>query len=242
MNRTTYEHVDAETDLAVSTYADWPLWKYTIPYPPTVLMGSTGTPDLGTFLAVGSAWAQVITHFMPVGGSVLDIGCGCSKTARFLAPDPRIKSYFGFDPIRDCIDWSNRFVSPVTEGRFVFEHIDLHSDEYNPHGTVVPETFQFPLSSGCIDITIAASLFTHLLEPAATQYLNETWRVLKPGAHAFISLHTQPLAGHDFSGNEARVDVNLGNFLTLAELAGLELKENLGLFCGQETIILVKTH
>ena len=240
MSKSTFEHLAKQTDLAVRTYSTWPVWKYTIPYPSTVLMGSTGTPDLGTFLAVGSAWAQVITHFMPDGATILDIGCGCSKTARFLVSDPRIKAYFGFDPIRDCVEWSNRYVSPFTEGRFIFKHVDLHSAEYNPIGTIKAETFRFPVDTSSADTVIGASLFTHLLEPAATQYLNETGRVLKLGGHAVFSLHTQPADGLDFSGNEGRVDVNMDYFLSLADKAGLALQEDLGLLCGQETIVLVK--
>jgi SAM-dependent methyltransferase len=240
MSMKTFEHVDKQADLAVRTYSTWPVWKYTIPYPSTVLMGSSGTPDLGTFLAVGSAWAQVVTHFMPDGATILDIGCGCSKTARFLAPDPRIKGYSGFDPIRDCIDWSNLYVTPFTQGRFTFDHVDLHSDEYNPNGTIRAETYRFPIDANSVDTVIGASLFTHLLEPAAVQYLNETGRVLKPGGNAVISLHTQPANGLNFSGNEGRVDVNMEYFLSLAGKAGLELQEDLGLLCGQETIVLTR--
>lgn len=240
MPKTTFEHVDEQADLAVRTYSTWPIWKYTIPYPSTVLMGSSGTPDLGTFLAVGSVWAQVITHFMPNGATILDVGCGCSKTARFLAPDPRIKSYLGLDPMRDCIDWSNRYVSPLTDGRFIFEHVDLHSDEYNPNGMIRAETYRFPVASDSVCIVIGASLFTHLLEPAARQYLNETGRVLKSEGHAVFSLHAQPANGLNFSGDEGRVDIDLDYFLSLADKAGLELQEDLGSMCGQETVVLVK--
>jgi len=238
MSKPTFEHVDEVSDLAVRTYSTWPIWKYTIPYPSTVLMGSSGTPDLGTFLAVGSAWAQVITHFMPDGAAILDMGCGCAKTARFLAPDPRVKSYHGFDPIQDCIDWSNRYVRPYTDGRFRFEHVDLHSDEYNPSGKIRAESYRFPVDSDSIDVAVAASHFTHLLEPAAKRYLNETGRVLKSGGIAVFSLHTQPAEGQNFSGTENRIDVNLEYFLTLAKSAGLELKEDLDRLCGQETIVL----
>ena len=240
MSKTTFQHVAEQSNLSTQTYLDWPVWKYTIPFPSTVLMGSSGTPDIGAFLAVGSVWAQIVGHFMPEGAAILDIGCGCSKTARFLAPDPRVKSYFGFDPMRDCIDWSNRYVKPRALGRYSFEHVDLQSDEYNPNGMIRAESYCFPVNSGSIDIAIGASVFTHLLEPAAIQYLSETGRVLKHGGRAVFSLHTEPSDGQRFSGQEGRIDVDPDYFLSLAKMAGLILLEDLGTLCGQETIVLVK--
>jgi len=236
----TFEHVQEQDDLANRTYEDWPLWKYTIPFPSTVLMGSSGTPDIGTFLAVGSVWAQIVTHFMPSGATILDIGCGCAKTARFLAPDPRVDSYLGFDPMRDCIDWSNRFVKPRAQGRFSFEYVDLYSSEYNPDGVIQAEEFCFPTTDNSIDLAIGASIFTHLLEPVACRYLKETGRVLKPGGRAVFSLHTKPAPGQVFSGHEGRVDVDQDYFLSLAARAGLSLLEDLGSLCGQETVVLQK--
>jgi SAM-dependent methyltransferase len=240
MSKTTFEHVDEQANLAVLTYSDWPIWKYTIPYPPKVLMGSSGTLNLGTFLAVGSAWAQVISHFMPDNADILDIGCGCGKTARFLARDARVNSYFGFDPMLDCIDWNNRYICPHTKGRFIFNHVDLRSGEYNPKGTIRVDTYRFPLDSGSIDTVIAASLFTHLLEPATENYLKEIGRVLRDQGCAVLSLHTQPAEGQNFSGREDRIDVRLDYFLSLASRSGLKLRENLGSLCGQEAIVLDK--
>jgi SAM-dependent methyltransferase len=241
MQKKTFQHLDEQSDLGIKTYSDWPIWKYTIPFPSTVLMGSSGTPELGRFLAIGSAWAQVVGHFMPINASILDIGCGCSKTARFLASDPRVKDYFGFDPMRDCIEWSNRYVKPYTEDRFLFEFVDLQSNEYNPYGTIKAESYRFPIETNSIDTVIAASVFTHLLEPATRQYLDQIGRVLKAGGCAIFSLHTEPAKDQNFSGNEGRVDVNLGYFLALAKSAGLSLLEDLGSLCGQEAIVLVKT-
>lgn len=236
--KTTFEHLDEAGDLSRQTFGDWPIWIHTVPFPTPVMMGSSGTHQLETYLVVGSAWWQVVGHYLPAGASVLDIGCGCAKVARFLAADPRVASYVGFDPIASCIAWNRRFVTPLTGDRFRFEHADLYSAEYNPRGTLQPAQFRFPADDGSIDVAIASSLFTHLLEADARHYLAESARVLRPGGRLILSLHTEPPAGLDYAGDEARIDVRLEYFLELAGAAGLALVEDLGSLCGQHALVL----
>lgn len=234
----THQHLDELPGLAAATYGDWPIWRYSLPFPTSVMMGSSGTHQLETYLVVGSSWWQVVAQHLPERGRVLDIGCGCAKLARFLAVDPRVQRYTGFDPIRDCIDWCSRFIAPATDGRFEFVHIDLYSGEYNPRGTVRAAELSFPAADGSIDVAVAASLFTHLLEADACRYLAEAARVLAPQGVLILSLHTEPAAGTRYSGDEARIDVDKEYFLSLAEAAGLQLQEDLGSLCGQDALVL----
>jgi SAM-dependent methyltransferase len=236
--KTTFEHLDEAGDLSSRTYDSWPIWTHTIPFPTPVMMGSSGTHQLETYLVVGSAWWQVIGHYLPARASVLDIGCGCAKVARFLAADPRVERYVGFDPIAACIAWNQRFVVPLTGDRFRFVHADLYSAEYNPNGTLKPDAFRFPVDDHSIDIAIASSLFTHLLEPDAVHYLHEATRSLRAGGRLILSLHTEPPTGIDFAGDEARIDVRLDYFLQLAASEGLSLVEDLGSLCGQHALVL----
>jgi len=237
--KTTFEHIDEAGDLSSQTYGTWPMWKHTIPFPTPVMMGTSGTHQLETYLVVGSAWAQMLSHYLPMGAQVLDIGCGCAKLARFLASDARVAGYIGFDPIASCIAWNQRFVLPLTGPRFRFEHIDLYSAEYNPRGTVDPDRFVFPADDASIDLAVASSLFTHLLEPSACRYLEQSRRVLKPGGKLVLSLHTEPPAGQRFAGDEARIDVDPDYFVQLAAARGLRLHEALGSFCGQDVFVFV---
>ena len=236
--KTTFQHLDEIGDLSARTYADWPIWTHTIPFPTPVMMGSSGTHQLETYLVVGSAWWQVIGHFLGERARVLDIGCGCAKVARFLAADPRVASYVGFDPIASCIAWNQRFVLPLTGDRFRFVHADLYSAEYNPHGTLQPSEFRFPAEDGSIDVAVASSLFTHLLEADAGHYLAESARVLAPQGRLILSLHTEPPEGVDYAGDEARIDVRLDYFLDMAARQGLRLIEDLGSLCGQHALVL----
>ena len=180
-------------------------------------------------------------HYLPENASVLDIGCGCAKTARFLAADPRVARYTGFDPMPSVIAWNNRFGIPYTGERFCFLHFDLYSSEYNPNGQVQACDFRFPAQDSSIDVAIAASLFTHLLEPDAKRYLHETARVLRPAGKIILSLHTEPPEGVNYAGDEARIDVRLDYFLRLAADCGLALVEDLGSLCGQHALVLGKT-
>ncbi|MCB1553180.1 MAG: class I SAM-dependent methyltransferase [Xanthomonadales bacterium] len=237
MRKTTFEHLQDGTDLQQQTYGDWPIWQRTIPFPSNLLMGSSGTHLLETYLVVGSAWWQVLSHDLKPGAAVLDIGCGCAKIARFLALDPRVVQYVGFDPIPQSIEWSNAFVVPRAFGRFRFEHVDLYSAEYNPQGTIQPTAFRFPGDDASYDILIAASLFTHLLEADARHYLAEAARVMKPEGRFVLSIHDEPPEGERYVGGEARVDIALDYFLSMARDSGLDLADDLGSLCGQHALV-----
>ena len=242
MTTTTFEALANTPNLtATSTFADYPVWTHTLALPPQMLMGSTGTYDLAPFLLVGHAWAQFVSHFLAPDSRVLDIGCGCGKTARHLVNDRGVARYVGFDVLKLSIDWSNRFLTPASQGRFEFHHANLSNEMYNPHGAFPASEYRFPVADATVDVAFAASLFTHLLEADCRHYLRETARVLKPGGLAIISLHIEPAAGLRYSGSEARIDVDVDYFVGLAVEAGLNLKERPGDLCGQEMLVFART-
>lgn len=242
MTTTTYEALAGTPDLAAtSTFADYPVWTHTLALPPQMLMGSTGTYELAHFLLVGHAWAQFVSHYLKSDSSVLDIGCGCGKTARHLVSDRGVARYVGFDVLKLSIDWSNRFLTPASQGRFEFHHANLKNEMYNPHGAFSAGEYRFPAGDATVDVAFAASLFTHLLESDCQHYLHETARVLKPGGLAIISVHIEPAEGLRYSGSEARIDVDVDYFVQLAAAAGLELKERPGDLCGQEMLVFART-
>ena len=190
------------------------------------------------FLVLGDAWAQLISHYTRPGCTVLDIGCGCGRTARALITNRDISEYIGFDVIRENVDWCRTFIEPVWRGVCRFHHYDLYSGEYNPNGSLPASTFAFPCANGSVDICFACSVFTHLLEADATHYLREIARVLAPEGTVILSIHNAVSAGQHFVGNETRIDIATDYFLQLAALAGLAEVERIDDFGGQQVPIL----
>ena len=235
--QTMIVHDPAGVQLA--THPGYPVWRHVVPLPSISLMDSIGAATLENFFIVGEAWASVVGRFAPPGASVLDIGCGCGRTARLLLLRPDI-TYLGFDVFRPAIEWAEAYLSPLSGGRFRFAHVDGHSAHYNPRGTLAPREVRFPAGDGSTDVAFAASLFTHLLEPDARHYLAESARCLRRGGVLVASIHDEPPAGVRYSGREDRIDVERGHFVGMAEGAGLRLREDLGSLCGQTALAFEK--
>jgi SAM-dependent methyltransferase len=191
-----------------------------LPLPPESLMFSVGS-SAENFLAVGRIWAQVISAYTPDEATILDLGCGCGRVARFLIENQRVERYIGFDVIRENIGWARQYLAPQWGGKCELYWFDVYSAEYNPSGALPANQLVIPCETGAADIVFAASLFTHLLEPDAIHYLQEIRRVLSPRGKAILSIHTQPRRGMLFSGSESRIDVEPSHFVQLAAQAGL---------------------
>ena len=74
-----------------------PFWNVPM-LPSAQLMGSVGATTIENFYVVGEAWGHVVGSLLPGGGTVLDIGCGCARTARFLLLARNIE-YVGIDNV-----------------------------------------------------------------------------------------------------------------------------------------------
>ncbi len=220
------------------TQTAYHVWKYVIPLPPEELMGIVGARTIENFLIVADAWAQVVSRYTPKNASVLDIGCGCGRTARSLVTNRWITRYIGFDVVPAHIDWCRRYIAPQWQGTAEFHCFDLHSLKYNPGGAIRAKELKFPCENGGIDVVFAASLFTHLLESDAVHYLKEVRRVLSPRGFALLSIHNDVPAGQSFCGTESRVDIDPAYFIELAARAGLREHERIDDLAGQQVFIL----
>lgn len=198
---------------------------------------SAGSPSMAGYLVSSDAWQILLTKYLKPNSQVLDIGCGCGKMARTLAHHPYIKKFIGFDVIRDSIDYCNQVLVPRIGSKFEFHCFDVHSECYNPQGTVKASELVFPAADGSIDLAWGSSLFTHLLEPDAKHYLREVRRVLSPSGMFLPTIHTNPEPGTRYSGNELRVDIEIDYFAELAAEAGLTLAVRLGELCGQYALL-----
>lgn len=211
-----------------------------MPLPPASLQWSVGATTLENFLLVADAWDQAMAPYLQPESTVLEIGCGCGRSARTLLRHPFVSRYVGFDVIAENIDWCKRFLSPASRGRGHFLHYNLHSAEYNSGGEMGASKLVFPVGDASVHLTIANSVFTHLLEPDAIHYLDEIGRTLSPHGHAMLSIHTNVPQGERFSGTEARIDISPAYFRELGEAAHLVVKRQIDEFCGQMLMIFAR--
>jgi SAM-dependent methyltransferase len=223
--------------VGLGTHPNYPVWQHVAPLPNISLMDSIGAATLENFFIVGEAWASVVGRFVGSGETVLDMGCGCGRTARLLLLRPDIR-YIGFDIFKPAIDWAERHLVPRFGDRARFVHFDGYSAHYNPRGSLKPGDIRFPAADAGVDVAFAASLFTHLLEPDANHYLAESARCLRRGGVLVASIHVETRAGERFSGREDRIDVDKDYFVAMAGRAGFSLREDLGSLCGQEALAL----
>lgn len=131
-------------------------------------------------------------HYLPESPRVLDLGCGCGKLARFFCLNPGL-TYVGIDLFAPSIRWCRRAFAPFSD-RFDFIHFDGQSDIYNPTGKIKSSEYVLPLEDSEMDMTICASLFTHLFEADARHYLEEIARITSPAARRSSRSTTRPRA------------------------------------------------
>jgi SAM-dependent methyltransferase len=222
------------------TNAKYGTWKHVIPLPPDSLMWSVGGATIENFIVVGDAWAQVVSRYTQENTTLLDIGCGCGRTARVLSNNRWISKYIGFDVIPENVEWCKRYIAPNWHGSAEFHLFDLYSGEYNPNGAIKAQDVRFPCGDGDIDLVFAASVFTHLLEPDAIHYLAEVSRSLSARGYAVLSIHNNVPAGYRFYGTEARIEIESDYFRQLAGAAGLKEVDRIDDLAGQQAFIFMR--
>lgn len=219
------------------THPGYALWPGIAPLPHPRLMVHVGAESVENFLVVGDAWGQLIASLLAPHAQVLDIGCGCGRTARTLLHHPYVAGYLGFDVVPAYPAWCNHHLSPLSAGRFRFAHLDVHTPRYNPAGQIAGAAARFPATDGSCTLAFAGSLFTHLREPDAHRYLTETRRVLAAGGLLVASTHDQVPANGGWSGDEHRADVAPVHFIAMAQAAGLRHERTIPDVCGQRTFL-----
>ncbi len=226
---------------SLRTNEGYAVWEGIMPLPPASLLWSVGGASLENFLVVADAWDQALASYIRPDTTVFEIGCGCGRSARTLLRHPFVSQYIGFDVIAENIEWCTRFLAPCSQGRARFLHYNLYSTEYNPQAETRASELIFPCEDGSVHLVVASSVFTHLLEPDAAHYLAEIARILAPGGHAALTIHTNVPEGKQFSGTETRIDVVPSYFLEMAAKAGLDAKRQIEDFCGQTLLVLTRT-
>ncbi len=200
------------------------------------LRATTGCPSLSGHLFVADGWNFLLHDLIKENSTVLDIGCGCGRMARSLMINANVKKYIGLDNFSPSIEWCKKYLTPFNQS-FSFHHIDIYSEISNPHGKIRGKNVSFPVESNSIDFIFAASLFTHLMEDDCNAYLSEVKRTLKRGGIFLSTIHTSPRTGHNFSGNEIRVDIDTEYFKQQTSQHNLNFIDDLGILFGQRALI-----
>ena len=118
---------------------------------------------------------------------IVDLGCGCGRIAGILRDYSMgeaggfIGHYTGVDIDPEAVNWCrNNF--PADRFSFILSEnkSSIYGAANNPHK--LPESkYLIPIIADTHDFVFSLSLFTHLLESDMINYLQESYRVLRPG-------------------------------------------------------------
>jgi ubiquinone/menaquinone biosynthesis C-methylase UbiE len=146
--------------------------------------------DLGGsgFVEGGRKIAGMLRKYasMTPDSKVLEIGCGCGRTAIALAEILQDGNYTGMDIERISLE-SAKTNSLLQRKRFSFELLDVHNDLYNPTGRYPATEYVFPYPASSFDVIFMTSVFTHMLTDEVKNYAKEIARVLKPGGRLYVT-------------------------------------------------------
>jgi SAM-dependent methyltransferase len=111
---------------------------------------------------------------------ILDVGSGVGRVAipltRYLSP---AGSYVGVDMWRDGVDWCTSTITPRFPN-FVFRHLDVHHDDFNPSGRVPITATRFHDEDATFDFVMLGAI-NHLTAAELQSLVAEAGRVLRPG-------------------------------------------------------------
>jgi SAM-dependent methyltransferase len=103
---------------------------------------------------------------------VLDFGCGCGRTLRWLAESYPTTEFYGVDVDADAIAWCAK---------------NLEGSTFVNTSKLPP----LPFPSGHFDIVYCFSVFTHLDEALQNIWLSELKRVVRPQGIVILTVHGQ---------------------------------------------------
>jgi SAM-dependent methyltransferase len=151
--------------------------------PPELLVTVTGTSSREWFSVRGRQDAELFRRLAAQQGFtltdrsvVVDLGCGCGRIGRWLAPEVIGGGgrFLGFDINPRLAEWCAA----------------------NLPGEYARNRLRPPLAcaDGAADVLYAYSVLTHLRETTASDWLREIARVLRPGGLALLTFHDEAYA------------------------------------------------
>ena len=151
------------------------------PFPPDRLREITAEPELPLFLWTGLIDTQLVMRLFDEHRSdprqepvrVLDFGCGCGRMTRHLAMRPEKWRVYGCEVNPEHVAWCQRHLPNVQTSR-------------------VPEAPPTGYADAQFDLIFCFSVFTHLPEVRAGQWLHEFARILAPDGIFIMTTHGVP--------------------------------------------------
>lgn len=135
-----------------------------------------GAWDAAEFYATGRDSVNLFIKHLPLGGTIVDLGCGLGRMSFALAP--HFKRVIGIDVSAEMIkraeDWK--------------AHTGVSNVDF-----IVNDGRTIPLPSSSVDACISYLVLQHMPSRALVNgYIREIGRVLRPGARAVIQLPLIP--------------------------------------------------
>lgn len=165
--------------------------------PPSKLRFRVGeSSDPAAFLEVGRRAAGHVVEGLHAAGrpvdtarDVLDFGCGCGRTLRWLTAQFPAVRWHGTDVDAEAIAWCR-------------DHLP---GNYKTNPKLPP----LPFADAQFDAVVGLSVFTHLDEELQSAWVPELRRVLKPGGVLLVSFY----APHVWQNTEEAAAVAGGRFV-----------------------------
>lgn len=149
----------------------------TIPIPPAkIIYDIQGDCDLYGFYAAGQIYANEISNIITAERpkqtlKILDWGCGPARILRHLkSSDGSSWELWGSDYNSQSIAWCQRHFSNI---------------HFMVNGLSPP----IPIEDSCFDVIYCNSVFTHLSAAHHQQWIDEIFRLLKPGGFFIGTFH-----------------------------------------------------
>ena len=160
-----------------------------LPTPPLELIRHVGSVSEENFRQVGMIVAADLFQYGLLANpnhTIADIGCGCGRIALFIAPAlSNSGRYYGFDTWSDGIKWATENVTAYYPN-CTFKVLTLSREE---SGYRSGSSYILDLQDSSCDFVLATSLFTHLRYDATRSYFKEIYRIMKPGASAYLTFY-----------------------------------------------------
>lgn len=117
---------------------------------------------------------------------VLEIGCGCGRTAIALADILKDRKYTGMDIERVALESAAK--NPLLRRkRFDLELLDVKNGLYNPSGAYSADQYVFPYLDHTFDVVFMTSVLTHLLTDEVRNYASQITRILQPEGRCYLT-------------------------------------------------------
>jgi SAM-dependent methyltransferase len=147
--------------------------------------------------------------WVTMDSNIIDLGVGCGRYAQHFKNlsyygHRYSGSYLGIDIDAEALEWCRENF----DDRFEFVQSTHESTSY-VNDQAKPDEYRFPRDDGTVDFIFGESVFSHLLEDTAMNYLREGARVLRPGGVMAVSCFCIDLRGKKF-GDRQSFDHKMG--------------------------------